>query len=522
MKKYAKIDFFSLYQNCDFDFFSFYQKFYFESGLLASSNHHEQGELDAHFFQNDLNALSALRVLRVLKLCRSFQGLRVVITGLVQATRSILWVSCFALFLILIFAIVLTNAIGKNVEFARECSQVCGECANPNDFHNSQGQFLENEFEYCYGWGKFKRFDSTVFTLFEMLTLEQWTFVAHHVSSKLGDFYKWFLLFYVLLANFVIMSLFIAVIVEQFQHVSSMVDLDIMRSVRERQNEVYGALRTVFHEADVNNDGCLTLQEFKDVMENEDLTETMHVLGISSGEVEWIFDMLDIDYSGSLTIDEFITGCLNAQSSEQSRQLMQVQYILLKEIRRTLRDAVQSEIGHQMTSASNIGSSAPGREATNDPLGDSTRSTDRPGEDDDSNPTSFRQQPRTGYSHSTPQPARLPPAAPAPPNQIRHRVATQKLDVVLGRETSIIKPLSKFSDFSQIISSSLSEFKQKLKAIPAFSPNRGNRQSFSNVIDSNLDHMDSRLTNLLSDKSAPEQREDDLQDVFNVRQFKKN
>ena len=44
-----------------------------------------------------------------------------------------------------------------------------------------------------------------------------------------------------------------------------MVDLDIMRSVRERQNEVYGALRTVFYEADVNNDGCLTLQEFKDV-----------------------------------------------------------------------------------------------------------------------------------------------------------------------------------------------------------------------------------------------------------------
>jgi hypothetical protein len=102
-----------------------------------------------------------------------------------------------------------------------------------------------------------------------MLTLEQWTIVAHHVSTKLGDFYKWFLLFYVLLANFVIMSLFIAVIVEQFQHVSSMVDLDIMRSVRERQNEVYGALRTVFYEADVNNDGCLTLQEFKDVRDED-------------------------------------------------------------------------------------------------------------------------------------------------------------------------------------------------------------------------------------------------------------
>jgi hypothetical protein len=103
--------------------------------LLASSANHVEGELDAEFFQNDLNALSALRVLRVLKLCRSFQGLRVVITGLVQATRSILWVSCFALFLILIFAIVLTNAIGKNVDFAKECSEVCGQCEVEENFY---------------------------------------------------------------------------------------------------------------------------------------------------------------------------------------------------------------------------------------------------------------------------------------------------------------------------------------------------------------------------------------------------
>ena len=30
--------------------------------------------------------------------------------------------------------------------------------------------------------------------------------------------------------------------------------------------------------------------------------------------------------------------------------------------------------------------------------------------------------------------------------------------------------------------------------------------------------MDSRLTKVLSDKSVPEKRDDDLQDVFNVRQ----
>ena len=60
---------------------------------------------------------------------------------------------------------------------------------------------------------------------------------------------------YVIITNFVIMSLFIAVIVEQFQHVASMVDLDIMRGVRQRQDEIYSALRRVFEEADVNKDG---------------------------------------------------------------------------------------------------------------------------------------------------------------------------------------------------------------------------------------------------------------------------
>merc|ERR1719316_927491 len=65
--------------------------------------------------------------------------------------------------------------------------------------------------------------------------------------------------------------------------------------------------------------------------------ETLAELDIKTHEIEWLFDILDTDGNRILSIDEFVSGMLHVKSSEQARQLFQVQHSLLKEIRHIRR-----------------------------------------------------------------------------------------------------------------------------------------------------------------------------------------
>merc|ERR1719310_2672899 len=77
-------------------------------------------------------------------------------------------------------------------------------------------------------------------------------------------------------------------------------------------------------------------------------------------DVEWLFEVLDVDGSGSVTIDEFIDGCLNCKASEQSRQLLQLQCVLRKEIHQLRVGTICERCGNVggLGSSSNMGDTA--------------------------------------------------------------------------------------------------------------------------------------------------------------------
>merc|ERR1719316_1192227 len=66
-----------------------------------------------------------------------------------------------------------------------------------------------------------------------------------------------------------------------------------------------------------------------------------------------LFERADADNSGTLTCDEFVSGMLNVKSSEQSRQLFQVQHSLLKEIRH-IRRVKHEIIGQEGTTPDSV------------------------------------------------------------------------------------------------------------------------------------------------------------------------
>ena len=62
--------------------------------------------------------------------------------------------------------------------------------------------------------------------------------------------------------------------------------------------------REVFRDGDTDQDGALSYRELEAICGNEDARVLLHGLGVNLDDVQWLFTNLDIDESGTLSIDE--------------------------------------------------------------------------------------------------------------------------------------------------------------------------------------------------------------------------
>jgi len=132
-----------------------------------------------------LSVLRALRVLRVLRLINKFESMRKVVGGLLSCLPSLASVVSLILIIFYVSAVIATNLFGQ------EFPELFGGMGN------------------------------TAFTLFQVMTLESWSDgIARPVMEKFP--YAWiFFIFFILIATFVIVNLFIAVIVDSLTSGSS-------------------------------------------------------------------------------------------------------------------------------------------------------------------------------------------------------------------------------------------------------------------------------------------------------------
>jgi Ca2+-binding EF-hand superfamily protein len=165
------------------------------------------------------------------------------------------------------------------------------------------------------------------------MTLEGWADITNDLI-EVNSVYVVVFIMYVLITHFAVINLVVGVIVEHIQHMSTTTDLDIMKEVRDRQHQIFQMLHHIFKAADVNNDNSLPIHEFKEILRTDpNVKSTLAELSIMPSEIDWLFETLDADGSGNLSIDEFVEGVLKCKESELSRQLMQIQYTLIREVR---------------------------------------------------------------------------------------------------------------------------------------------------------------------------------------------
>jgi len=100
----------------------------------------------------------------------------------------------------------------------------------------------------------------------------------------------------------------------------------------ENKEELSVIIQQVFLELDVNSSGSLSIEEFEKHIEDEKITAYLRSRGIDIGQVRTLFTLLDVDQTGDVSMDEFVSGILRLKGGATSMDLAvltyQVEYIM--------------------------------------------------------------------------------------------------------------------------------------------------------------------------------------------------
>jgi voltage-gated sodium channel len=245
-----------------------------------------------------LRMLRLLRLVRVIRLLRIFKELWLLVNGFIHALRVLGWLVVLLLLILYCGAILTTAMIGEH----------CDE-----DF---------THFERCKDM--FGGVFLSMFTLFQVLTLEGW---AMSVVRPIMDVYPsmvFFFLTFLFLTSFGLMNIVIGVIVENTLQAAAQNE-DKLREIMEKElHDNLTMLREIFLEADVDQDGMMSRDEFRLCMDRSDVQEKLSVMELPGEEAADLFNILDEENKGEIDIEAFIGGALKLKGSAKSKDMMGV------------------------------------------------------------------------------------------------------------------------------------------------------------------------------------------------------
>jgi len=246
-------------------------------------------------FVSIIRVLRLFRIARIVRLLRFFETLWLLIIGVCDAMRTLVWAWVLITIIIFVFAIFMTRAMGIP--------------------HGKEDWVVQEQFG---------RVENSMFTLFQIMTLEGWPDIARNAM----DYEPWiWILFIVFLltTTFSIMNVIVAVIVEGTLGNANDRNADAIKRQAAELEKHASKVAEMFCATDADSDGQVTKDEFMTSMKRPDVLAYLSEVGIDMRQAENLFDILDYDDSGSLDADEFSRGVLKARGEAQAQDVLSVQ-----------------------------------------------------------------------------------------------------------------------------------------------------------------------------------------------------
>lgn len=243
-----------------------------------------------------LRVLRLLRVVRIVRLLKYFKELWLLVVGVADAVRTLLWANMLILLVIFMYAVFFRKVIGSMQEAVQDPEMM----------------------EY---FGSVPR---SIFTFFQVMTLDAWG----QIAWEAGDYFtlsRTLFITFLMMTTYSIMNVVVAVIVDATLDQAVHQQEEIRKEQEKAAAVAAQRIQEVFRAADADGDGEVTKVEFLQAIEIEDTLQYLHDVGIDTRQAENLFDILDYDESGALSATEFTEGMMRARGQAKAREVLTLQ-----------------------------------------------------------------------------------------------------------------------------------------------------------------------------------------------------
>jgi len=143
---------------------------------------------------------------------------------------------------------------------------------------------------------------------------------------KLGAFYGVIWTAYVAFMMFGMLNVLTGIFVEQAMAAMVNDKDNMIQTALEERESLIQTIRNVFKDSDIDGSGYVTQQEMDVLLENPELQAYIKAIGIDSTEAKGLFVLLDDDASGTVCIDEFVTGFLRLKGGAKAVDMVTLMF----------------------------------------------------------------------------------------------------------------------------------------------------------------------------------------------------
>jgi len=242
-------------------------------------------------FDTKIKVISCLRIVqianvaRLMRLVRSVRELWLVIAGLTQLCKTVLWVMILLILIFWVVGIMMTIIVGHS----------------------------EETFDYSRThWGKSAYFDTvpkSVYSLFETMTLAKWSSVMFHPVFEKYPAIFLVLVPFLCITTVGLLNIIVGVVVENTLTSASNNREKEMKEMVKMHAKVMDSLKMVFEEADTDGGGTLDREELRKMLKKPHVRDRLRLLDIPVKDVDQLFGVLDEEGIGEIKTDQFFRGC---------------------------------------------------------------------------------------------------------------------------------------------------------------------------------------------------------------------
>lgn len=243
---------------------------------------------DSNDMPSLLRVLRLIRLLRVLRLFRVVKQLMSLVTAFQAMLESFAVVFGILSMILLSCGVICTEFLGRvNVE--------------TNDTAKVKAMKLDIK-------SHFKDVETSLFSLFQVTTLDNWIDIAQP-AIDLNVYWECFFVGFICVASWTMIAILTAVASENVVESAMGREEAIKKEIEMKQAKFLNFLRDAFVSADTDGNGLLDKEEFEALIHRQDVETQMRASSaLTIDDLIQAWETLDINRTGELTIDEFVSG----------------------------------------------------------------------------------------------------------------------------------------------------------------------------------------------------------------------